>query len=118
MGRQQHPTCATPCLCSALPARNQRRGTACVCVRVACVRLSRYHSTKHPDVNLCPEAFAKGLFPPGSSSKDFVRIEHRSQVRAHDYERGEWKFSHRAWCGLSTGAWLCVVYVSACVSCV
>eukprot|EP00967_Tisochrysis_lutea_P136953 scaffold244981_cov19-Tisochrysis_lutea.AAC.1 len=44
----------------------------------------RYHCTKHPDVNLCPEAFAKGQFPAGCSSKDFVRIDHKSQASIAD----------------------------------
>lgn len=28
-----------------------------------------------PDVDLCPEAFAEGRFPPGCSGKDFIRID-------------------------------------------
>ena len=34
----------------------------------------RYHCTKLPDVDLCPQAYADGRFPPGCSSKDFVRV--------------------------------------------
>lgn len=34
----------------------------------------RYHCTKLPDVDLCPRAFAEGRFPPGTCTKDFVRI--------------------------------------------
>ncbi|KAF5836213.1 hypothetical protein DUNSADRAFT_6279, partial [Dunaliella salina] len=45
---------------------------------VDCTAL-RYHCIKHPEVNLCPEAFAQGLFPAGCSSKDFVRIDHKNQ---------------------------------------
>ena len=41
---------------------------------VDCTAL-RYHCTKHPDVDLCPAAFAEGRFPPGCSAKDFVRLD-------------------------------------------
>lgn len=40
---------------------------------VDCTAL-RYHCTKFPDVDLCPQAFAEGRFPPGCSSKDFIRL--------------------------------------------
>ena len=35
----------------------------------------RYHCTRMPDVDLSPAAYADGKFPPGCSSKDFVRID-------------------------------------------
>lgn len=35
----------------------------------------RYHCTRLPDVDLCPEAFAEGRFPPGCTAADFVRID-------------------------------------------
>lgn len=35
----------------------------------------RYHCTKMPDVDLCPDAYAEGRFPPGATAKDFIRIE-------------------------------------------
>ena len=41
---------------------------------VDCTAL-RYHCTKMPDVDLCPEAYAEGRFPPGCSAKDFIRID-------------------------------------------
>lgn len=41
---------------------------------VDCTAL-RYHCTTIPDVDLCPQAFAEGRFPPGTSAKDFVRID-------------------------------------------
>ena len=41
---------------------------------VDCTAL-RYHCTKHAGLELCPAAFAEGRFPPGCSSKDFVRIQ-------------------------------------------
>jgi len=41
---------------------------------VDCTSL-RYHCTRHPDVDLCPEAFADGRFPPGCTGRDFVRLE-------------------------------------------
>jgi SWI/SNF related-matrix-associated actin-dependent regulator of chromatin subfamily C len=34
----------------------------------------RYHCTKLPDVDICPAAFIEGRFPPGCSSKDFIRV--------------------------------------------
>jgi len=34
----------------------------------------RYHCTKVPDVDICPTAFIEGRFPPGCSSKDFIRV--------------------------------------------
>jgi SWI/SNF related-matrix-associated actin-dependent regulator of chromatin subfamily C len=34
----------------------------------------RYHCTKLPDVDICPTAFTEGRFPPGCSSKDFIRV--------------------------------------------
>lgn len=45
---------------------------------VDCTAL-RYHCTKFPDVDLCPQAFAEGRFPPGCTAKDFVRLEARDQ---------------------------------------
>lgn len=45
---------------------------------VDCTEL-RYHCTKYPDVDLCPQAFAEGRFPPGCSAKDFVRIDAKDQ---------------------------------------
>lgn len=41
---------------------------------VSCTRL-RYHCTRHPDVDLCAQAYAEGRFPPGTSAKDFIRVE-------------------------------------------
>jgi len=35
----------------------------------------RYHCTRMPDVDLSPAAYTDGKFPPGCSSKDFVRID-------------------------------------------
>ncbi|KAL3142735.1 hypothetical protein ABBQ38_003035 [Trebouxia sp. C0009 RCD-2024] len=35
----------------------------------------RYHCVTMPDVDLSPAAYADGKFPPGCSSKDFVRID-------------------------------------------
>jgi SWI/SNF related-matrix-associated actin-dependent regulator of chromatin subfamily C len=34
----------------------------------------RYHCTKLPDIDICPTAFIEGRFPPGCSSKDFIRV--------------------------------------------
>lgn len=34
----------------------------------------RYHCTKLADIDICPAAYAEGRFPPGCSSKDFIRI--------------------------------------------
>ena len=41
---------------------------------VECTPL-RYHCTKIPDVDLCPEAFADGRLPPGCTAADFIRID-------------------------------------------
>jgi hypothetical protein len=41
---------------------------------VDCTAL-RYHCTKVPGVDLCPDAFANGFFPPGISAADFVKLE-------------------------------------------
>ena len=41
---------------------------------VECTQL-RYHCTKLPDIDLCPQAFADGRFPAGCSAKDFIRID-------------------------------------------
>ena len=35
----------------------------------------RYHCTRLPDVDLCPEAFAEGRFPPACTAADFIRID-------------------------------------------
>lgn len=48
----------------------------------------RYHCTKMPDVDLCPEAFAEGRFPPGCSGKDFIRID---QPHLQMQGNGQWK---------------------------
>ena len=40
---------------------------------VDCTAL-RYHCTKLPDVDLCPEAFADGRFPPGCTARDFIKL--------------------------------------------
>lgn len=34
----------------------------------------RYHCTRAPAVDLCPEAYARGLFPKHCSAADFVRL--------------------------------------------
>ena len=41
---------------------------------VDCTAL-RYHCTRLPDVDLCPQAYAEGRFPPGCTAKDFIRME-------------------------------------------
>ena len=41
---------------------------------VDCTAL-RYHCAKLPDVDLCPEAFADGRFPPGCTARDFVKAD-------------------------------------------
>ena len=41
---------------------------------------ARYHCTKHADVVLCPAAYAEGRFPPGCTTKDFVKVEGRGSV--------------------------------------
>ena len=38
----------------------------------------RFHCTRIPDVDLCPEAFSEGRFPPGCSGKDFVKIDQKA----------------------------------------
>ncbi|GMH38909.1 hypothetical protein BSKO_06807 [Bryopsis sp. KO-2023] len=35
----------------------------------------RYHCVTIPDVDLCPQAYAEGRFPPGTSAKDFIRLD-------------------------------------------
>jgi SWI/SNF related-matrix-associated actin-dependent regulator of chromatin subfamily C len=49
--------------CSAMP-------------HVDCTEL-RFHCVRHPDVRLCPDAFVAGLFPPGTTARDFVRVDQR-----------------------------------------
>lgn len=39
----------------------------------------RYHCTRYPDIDLCPQAFAEGRFPPSCSAKDFIKIDTRAQ---------------------------------------
>ena len=41
---------------------------------VDCTAL-RYHCTKLPDVDLCPEAYAEGRFPPGCTARDFIKLD-------------------------------------------
>ena len=41
---------------------------------VDCTTL-RYHCTKLPDIDLCPEAYADGRFPPGCTARDFIKID-------------------------------------------
>jgi len=41
----------------------------------------RYQCTRQPDISLCPEAFADGLFPTGTSARDFVRLGASSEQR-------------------------------------
>lgn len=65
----------TPIYCSAMPW-------------VECTAL-RYHCTKHPDINLCPAAYAEGRFPAGCSSRDFVRIDGSSRQTSSDGWRPE-----------------------------
>jgi SWI/SNF related-matrix-associated actin-dependent regulator of chromatin subfamily C len=42
----------------------------------------RYHCIRHPDVNLCPQAFAEGRFPPGISARDFILIDATGSIAA------------------------------------
>lgn len=55
----------------------------CAMPWVDCSEL-RYHCIKYPDIDLCPEAFAEGRFPPGCSGKDFVRIDRRTSGVSHE----------------------------------
>ncbi|KAK9830209.1 hypothetical protein WJX72_010310 [[Myrmecia] bisecta] len=45
----------------------------------------RYHCTKYPDVDLCPEAYANGHFPPACTAKDFVRIDQADEPSGPDW---------------------------------
>ncbi len=47
----------------------------------------RYNCIKAPSLDLSPEAYAQGRFPPGMASKDFVRITHRS---LHERDDSGW----------------------------
>ncbi|KAL0051641.1 hypothetical protein WJX82_011053 [Trebouxia sp. C0006] len=50
----------------------------------------RYHCTRMPDVDLSPAAYADGRFPPGCSSKDFVRIDQAElQAQPQDWSDEE-----------------------------
>lgn len=55
--------------------------SACLQVKYFCnetgveCSVCRYHCVTMPDVDLSPAAYADGKFPPGCSSKDFVRID-------------------------------------------
>jgi SWI/SNF related-matrix-associated actin-dependent regulator of chromatin subfamily C len=43
----------------------------------------RYHCTRIPDIDLCPQAFAEGRFPPGTCSKDFIKIDSKVSKSKH-----------------------------------
>jgi hypothetical protein len=62
-GSAQQPVPKAQFYCNAMPW-------------VDCSEL-RYHCTRFPDIDLCPQAYAEGRFPPGCSAKDFVRIDSR-----------------------------------------
>ena len=71
------PDCAMAGCCAGVEhpaARVQARHKCSAMPRVDCTAV-RYQCTKQPDVSLCPEAFADGRFPTGTSARDFVRIE-------------------------------------------
>ena len=64
--------------------------SACLQVKYFCnetgveCSVCRYHCVTMPDVDLSPAAYADGKFPPGCSSKDFVRIDQADfQVISH-----------------------------------
>ena len=59
----------------------------------------RYHCLKYPDVDLCPEAYAEGRFPPGCTSRDFVRIDRKA------LQPGEDGWSHEVQ-GAGGGVWM------------
>ncbi|KAK9813885.1 hypothetical protein WJX73_003291 [Symbiochloris irregularis] len=46
----------------------------------------RYHCTKVPDVDLCPQAFAEGRFPAGCSANDFIRVDQQGTQK-----QGPWR---------------------------
>ncbi|CAG9461495.1 unnamed protein product [Pedinophyceae sp. YPF-701] len=46
----------------------------------------RYRSTKYADCDLTPGAYETGLFPTGTSSADFVRVERRAGREVEDGE--------------------------------
>lgn len=50
---------------------------------------ARYHCVHqaHPDVDISPEAYAEGKFPPGLSSADFVRVEPKGK---NSYDSSDW----------------------------
>jgi SWI/SNF related-matrix-associated actin-dependent regulator of chromatin subfamily C len=51
----------------------------------------RYHCTKVPGVDLCPQAFAEGRFPPGCCAADFVRLQGGADYGAPDAAAaGKW----------------------------
>ncbi|GBF90677.1 hypothetical protein Rsub_02976 [Raphidocelis subcapitata] len=59
---------------------------------VDCTAL-RYHCTKTPGVDLCPQAYAEGRFPPGTAASDFVRLEGGADASAPDtvgVSAGKW----------------------------
>jgi SWI/SNF related-matrix-associated actin-dependent regulator of chromatin subfamily C len=41
------------------------------------------HSLPLPDIDLCPQAFAEGRFPPGTCSKDFIKIDSKVSKSKH-----------------------------------
>jgi hypothetical protein len=50
----------------------------------------RYQCVKHPDVTLCPEAYAQGCFPPGTCATDFVRLEGGADDASDASAAGKW----------------------------
>lgn len=73
-------------------AREEQRSSACLQVKYFCnetgveCSVCRYHCVTMPDVDLSPAAYADGKFPPGCSSKDFVKIDSADfQVSSHLY---------------------------------
>ena len=68
--------CVHIVLCGALQARHKCSAMPWVdCTAV------RYQCTRQPDISLCPAAFADGLFPTGTSARDFVRLGASSEQR-------------------------------------
>jgi hypothetical protein len=70
----------------------ERRFVCAAMPWVDCTAL-RYHCTKLPGVDLCPQAYAEGRFPPTTAASDFVRLEGGADTTAPDvsgHGAGKW----------------------------
>ncbi|KAJ9510157.1 hypothetical protein QJQ45_015646 [Haematococcus lacustris] len=76
-----------------VPIVSRTRPTAGAAGGKAGKAAGEYQCTRLPHIELCPLAWAQGLLPAGTTSKDFVKIDRRQLAHEAGEESGGWDAS-------------------------